>query len=75
MRLALYRTDPPHQAEMAPAEDVASAPRVLLQPGQLSECERAALHAWASKHGFVLRSPADEWLAEAAWRRDLESNA
>lgn len=72
MRLSLHLTGPPHQADMAPAEAPVPAPRT---PPQLSEPERAALHSWASKHGFVLRSPADEWLAEAAWRRDLDSNA
>lgn len=74
MRLSLYRTGPRHHAELAPAEDAAHATRKPPQTAQLSESERAALHSWASKHGFVLRSPADEWLAEAAWRRDLESN-
>jgi hypothetical protein len=75
MRLSLYRTDPPHQAEMVPAEDSAPRPSTPLQAVQLSESERQSLHSWASKHGFVLRSPADEWLAEAAWRSDLESHS
>ena len=74
MRLSLYRTDPPHQADMVPAEGAASGLRKPPQSAQLSDPERAALHSWATKHGFVLRNPADEWLAEAAWRLDLESN-
>ncbi len=72
MRLSLYHTDPPRQADMVPEQ--AAAPRMPSQAAQLSESERTALHSWAAKHGFVLRSPADEWLAEAAWRLDLESN-
>ena len=74
MRLSLYHTDPPHQADMIPGEDAALAPRKLPRSAQLSEPDRQALHSWAAKYGFVLRNAADEWLAEAAWRRDLEAS-
>jgi hypothetical protein len=71
MRLSLYRTDPPHHPDAAPVEP---PPRKPPENVQLSEAERDALHSWAAKHGFVLRSAADEWLAEAAWRRDVEES-
>jgi len=72
MRLLVYRNDPPGCPETPAVEPVVSELRLPPQVVQLSDAERAALHSWAAKHGFVLRSPADEWLAEAVWRRDLQ---
>lgn len=73
MRLSLYRIDPPRQPETVACEPSAPSVPKPAQSAQLSESDRQALHRWAAKHGFVLRNPADEWLAEAAWRRDLDA--
>jgi hypothetical protein len=75
MRLSLYGTDPLRQADLVPAEPAAAASLGPLSSAQLSASDRQALYSWAARHGFALRNAADEWLAEVAWRRDLESNA
>jgi hypothetical protein len=43
-------------------------PRKPPQSETLSESEREALYAWASKYGFSLRTTTDEKLAEVIWR-------
>jgi hypothetical protein len=73
MRLMVYRNDPPGQSEPPACEPVVSSVRMPPRAGELSGADREAVTAWAAKHGFALLNPVDEWLAEAAWRLDLEA--
>jgi hypothetical protein len=73
MRLMVYRNDPPGQPEPPALEPVVSEVCIPPQGGALSASDRQAVAAWAAKHGFALLNPVDEWLAEVAWRLDLES--
>jgi hypothetical protein len=66
----LYDGVPFLQPEIAVLDP--SPASAIPQPPVLTEGELAALHAWATKHGFVLMNPRDVELAERVWRETLK---
>jgi len=59
----------------AQLETISDAPPKPPHAEALTESERAALHGWAAKHGFVLLNDRDIELAVPVWRQTLAKRA
>ena len=69
MRFLLYEGVSSFHPEIPPADPASAA--VSAQAPALTDTELIALHAWATKHGFVLINDCDIELAERVWRETL----
>jgi hypothetical protein len=73
MRFLLHECVSSFEQEIPPADRAFSA--IGAQAPALTDSELAALHAWATKHGFVLMNERDIELAEPVWRETFTKRA